>query len=212
MVSNSINSKTEEALYDANLLGRLDFSRSITKFSPPITAVDTGEPWLIVRPLQVGDYDRGFLQLLSQLTSVGTVSRHDFLSRFHRMKYSGDYFVTVIEDMRINQLIGSATLVIEHKFIHDCGLRARLEDVVVNNTYRGKQLGKLIVATVTLLAEYLGCYKMSLECKDSLVKFYTSIGYVLEPGNGNSMHIRYDGKFKSQQINFRNGTIPNQPS
>lgn len=59
------------------------------------------------------------------------------------MKYSGDYFVTVIEDTRINQLIGSATLVIEHKFIHDCGLRARLEDVVVNNTYRGKQLGKL---------------------------------------------------------------------
>lgn len=42
--------------------------------------------------------------------------------RFHRMKYSGDYFVTVIEDTRINQLIGSATLVIEHKFIHDCGL------------------------------------------------------------------------------------------
>lgn len=33
-----------------------------------------------------------------------------------------------------------------------------------------------IVATVTLLAEHLGCYKMSLECKDSLVKFYTSIG------------------------------------
>lgn len=54
--------------------------------------------------------------------------------------------------------------------------RAHLEDVVVNNTYRGKQLGKLIVATVTLLAEYLGCYKMTLECKDSLVKFYTSIG------------------------------------
>lgn len=48
-----------------------------------------------------------------------------------------------------------------------------------------------IVATVTLLAQHLGCYKMSLECKDSLVKFYTSLGYVLEAGNGNSMHIRY---------------------
>lgn len=38
------------------------------------------------------------------------------------MKCSGDYYVTVIEDTRINQLIGSATLVIEHKFIHNCGL------------------------------------------------------------------------------------------
>lgn len=37
------------------------------------------------------------------------------------MKATGDYFVTVIEDTRSNQIIGSATLVIEHKFIHDCG-------------------------------------------------------------------------------------------
>ncbi|XP_031624577.1 probable glucosamine 6-phosphate N-acetyltransferase [Contarinia nasturtii] len=181
----------EEALYDANLLAKLDFSRSITKFSPPINAVNTGEAWLKVRPLQVGDYDRGFLQLLSQLTGVGNVTRDEFLSRFHKMKCSGAYYVTVIEDTRINQIIGSATLVIEHKFIHSCGLRAHLEDVVVNNTYRGKQLGKLIVSTVTLLGEYLGCYKMTLECKDKLIQFYTSMGYVLEAGNGNSMHIRY---------------------
>lgn len=138
--------QVEEALYDASLLTKLDFSRSKTIFSPPITAVNTGETWIKVRPLQVGDYDRGFLQLLSQLTSVGNVSRDDFLSmyivvqiftillwiqiskydmknvgRFHKMKYSGDYYVTVIEDTRMNQLIGSATLVIEHKFIHGCG-------------------------------------------------------------------------------------------
>lgn len=35
-----------------------------------------------------------------------------------------------------------------------------------------------IVVTVTLLAEHLGCYKMTLECKDKLIKFYTSLGYV----------------------------------
>lgn len=79
------------------------------------------------------------------------------------MKRRGDYLVTVIEDTRINKLIGSATLVLEYKFIHDCGIvslvdsiyvilikflnsyfqRGHLEDVVVNDTYRGKQLGKL---------------------------------------------------------------------
>lgn len=66
-------------MYDANLLTKLDFSHSKAKFSPQITAVNTGENWLKVRPLQVGDYDRGFLQLLSQLTTVGNVSREDFL-------------------------------------------------------------------------------------------------------------------------------------
>jgi len=181
----------EQTLYDPGLLRHLDFKQSIAKFKPEINAIETGETWIRVRPLQDGDYERGFLRLLSQLTSVGNVTKAEFLNRFAKMKGSGDYYVTVIEDTQKNEIIGSATLVIEHKFIHECGLRARLEDVVVNDTYRGKQLGKLIVVTVTLLAQYLGCYKMSLECKDSLVKFYTSLGYTLEPGNGNSMHNRY---------------------
>lgn len=112
------------------------------------------------------------------------------------MKALGDYYVTVIEDTRSNTIIGAASLIIERKFIHSCGVRGRLEDVVVNNTYRGKQLGKLIVVTVTLLANYLGCYKMSLDCKDKLIPFYTTLGYILEPGNSNSMTIRYDGGSK----------------
>lgn len=112
------------------------------------------------------------------------------------MKAVGDYYVTVIEDTRVNQIIGAASLIVERKFIRGCALRARLEDVVVNNTYRGKQLGKLIVVTVTLLANHLGCYKMSLDCKDKLIPFYTSLGYVLEKGNSNSMTIRYSGDSK----------------
>lgn len=109
------------------------------------------------------------------------------------MKVLGDYYVTVIEDTRSKKIIGAASLIIERKFIRGCALRGRLEDVVVNETYRGKQLGKLIVLTVTLLADHLGCYKMSLDCKDKLIGFYTSLGYVLEPGNSNSMTIRCPG-------------------
>ncbi|XP_044570245.1 probable glucosamine 6-phosphate N-acetyltransferase isoform X4 [Drosophila ananassae] len=182
----------ETYLYDPSLLIKLDFHRSPAKFKPFISAANPGEPWMKVRPLKDTDYDRGFLQLLSQLTHVGNVSRTQFLTRFSQMKASGDYFVTVIEDTRKNEIIGAASLVIERKFIHNCAVRGRLEDVVVNDTYRGKQLGKLIVVTVSLLAEELGCYKMSLDCKDKLIKFYESLGYVLIPGNSNSMTIRYD--------------------
>ena len=122
------------------------------------------------------------------------------------MRASGDYYITVIEDLRNNKIIGSATLVIEKKFIHSCGERAKLEDVVVDDTYRGKQLGKLIVVTVTTLAEYLGCYKMSLECKDKLIPFYRSMGYVDEPGNSNSMSIRYANQSNLWQLAAR---LPN---
>lgn len=71
------------------------------------------------------------------------VIKYNISGQFACMKAAGQYYITVIEDTRINRLIGAASLVTEFKFIHECGLRGRLEDVVVNNTYRGKQLGKL---------------------------------------------------------------------
>lgn len=205
--------KNELSLYDPSLLYKLNFHRSPAKFDPFISAVAPGEPWLKVRPLQEGDYDRGFLQLLSQLTSVGDISRAQFLSRFAQMRASGDYFVTVIEDTRKNEIIGAASLVLEHKFIHNCAVRGRLEDVVVNNTYRGKQLGKLIVVTVTLLADALGCYKMTLDCKDKLIPFYNTLGYACEQGNANSMNIRFP-EVKSNYTSsiIRDATNPTDPS
>lgn len=181
-------------LYNPEVLKGLDWNSVHSKVTPFITNESPGEDYFLVRPLQLDDYDRGYLQLLSQLTTVGDISKSDFEAQFLKMQKAGCYFVTVIEDIRHSRIIGSATLVTELKFIHKCGERARLEDVVVNNTYRGKQLGKLIVLTVTLLARKLGCYKMSLDCKDPLIPFYKSLGYILEPGNANTMMLRYESK------------------
>ncbi|KAJ1529312.1 hypothetical protein ONE63_006105 [Megalurothrips usitatus] len=183
---------SEEPLYDPKILERLDFNKVRSKFNPPVSAVRPGEG-LRVRPLRRADFHRGFLQLLSQLTAVGDVSEEQFLKRFDAMQSCPNtYYVTVIEDTTNGQVIGSSTLVIEQKFIHGCAVRGRLEDVVVNNTYRGKQLGKLIIMTVTLLAEELNCYKMTLDCKDNLIPLYSSLGYFLEKGNSNYMQIRFD--------------------
>jgi len=194
--SEAMGAKAEQELhlYDPSLLLKIDFLRSPARFNPQITALAPGEPWLKVRPLKSGDYRRGFLQSLSQLTNVGEVSETQFLNRFAEMRAKGDYYVTVIEDLRSNKIIGSATLVIERKFIHSCGLRGHLEDVVVDDTYRGKQLGKLVIVTATLLGEVLGCYKMSLECKDKLIPFYRTMGYVDEKGNSNSMTLRFENQ------------------
>nr|CAD7412661.1 unnamed protein product [Timema poppensis] len=118
-------------------------------------------------------------------------SKHD--ERFSSMKACPDtYYVTVVEDTRTNEIVAAASLIIEQKFIHDCAVRGRLEDVVVNRELRGKQLGKLIVMTVTLLAKELNCYKMTLDCKDKLIPFYITLGYLNEPGNANSMTVRFD--------------------
>lgn len=65
-------------LYDALLLQKLDFDSLAGMFSPFITATEPGESWLVVRPLEIEDYDKGFVQLLSQLTAVGNINRIQF--------------------------------------------------------------------------------------------------------------------------------------
>lgn len=65
----------------------MDFKKCPATFRPEISAVNPGEPWMRVRPLQDGDYDRGFLQLLSQLTGVGDVPRADYLSKIQFVFY-----------------------------------------------------------------------------------------------------------------------------
>uniref|UniRef100_T1IRR5 Protein transport protein SEC23 n=1 Tax=Strigamia maritima TaxID=126957 RepID=T1IRR5_STRMM len=95
---------------------------------------------LFIRPLKSGDYDRGFIKLLNELTQVGDVSKQQFQERFNQMKAAKNYYVLVIEDRITERVIGAATLLVELKFIHSCALKGYLEDVVVAQSYRGKQL------------------------------------------------------------------------
>jgi len=132
----------------------------------------------LIRPLSRHDYDLGFIDLLRQLTECGTITREQFGKRFDEMKQCPDtYFVLVLEDSQSMSIVGTATLLCEKKFIRQLGLRARIEDVVVDQKCRGQQLGKLLVELLSELSRLTGCYKISLECKDHLVKFYKQCGY-----------------------------------
>uniref|UniRef100_A0A0N5B097 Glucosamine 6-phosphate N-acetyltransferase n=1 Tax=Syphacia muris TaxID=451379 RepID=A0A0N5B097_9BILA len=149
---------------------------------------------LFIRPLHIDDRNKGYLELLKQLTVVGQVSEVDFVERFYAMSRSDptSYYVIVIEDTETKCVVGTITLVIELKFIHSAGIRGRVEDLVVDSSLRGKHLGKILSMYVVELARLLGVYKLSLECKDSLIKYYQKFGYIKDPGN-NFMLQRFDG-------------------
>jgi len=188
----SVETKTDKtAIYDAELLMDVDLSKSVeAKFSPELTVENPGEG-LLLRPLQLGDYDAGFPQLLGQLTKVGDISREQWEERFFQMKAKqGTYIITVVEDTTTHQVVGASTLVVEQKFIHSCSSVGRVEDVVVSDQYRGRQLGKLVVVIASLLAQKFGCYKVTLNCNDKMVKFYNGLGFRCEDGDANFMVIR----------------------
>ncbi|XP_033019190.1 glucosamine 6-phosphate N-acetyltransferase isoform X1 [Lacerta agilis] len=169
-------------LYDPHLLRELDWSQNTVTFSPAISPAEPGSG-LVLRPLCIADINKGFLKVLGQLTETGIVSPEEFIKTFEHMKSSGDYYITVVEDTILGEIVATATLVIEHKFTHSCAKRGRIEDVVVTEECRGKQLGKLLMSTLTLLSKRLNCYKITLECQPKNVAFYEKFGYSVSEEN-----------------------------
>jgi hypothetical protein len=99
---------------------------------------------VVLRPLQAEDYHKGFLVLLGQLAVVGSVSFDQFKKRFEEQQNVSPqtYFTVVIEDTNKSKIIATATLIVEMKYTHGCSKVGHIEDVVVDETYRGYKLGK----------------------------------------------------------------------
>lgn len=154
---------------------------SLTKWSELSNFLQ--EKNLIARPLSIDDYDEGYMNLLTGLTRVGTVSREDYVHRFETMKRSNEIFdhyaIVVIVDKQTNKVVATSTLFLELKFIRQCAIRGRLEDVAVLESHRGHNIGKTIVQIIVELArEVYNCYKLTLDCMtDDLKKFYAQNGF-----------------------------------
>ncbi|BDA44726.1 Glucosamine 6-phosphate N-acetyltransferase [Coccomyxa sp. Obi] len=130
----------------------------------------------VVRDLEKGDFSKGFPGILGQLTTVGEVSQEILLDRFEEINSSPDYKVIVIEDPKSNKIIATASLLIERKFIRSCGKAGHIEDVVVDQTYRGKHLGQRVIEALLVAAKEAGCYKVILDCAEANAAFYEKCG------------------------------------
>ena len=87
----------EDSLYSEEVLCDLNFTdlESYKKYG--ISCVSPGDG-LKMRPLEKGDFDKGYIILLSQLTKVGEVDREKYEKQFDSMKKCpGTYYTTVIE-------------------------------------------------------------------------------------------------------------------
>lgn len=131
---------------------------------------------VILRPLSIDDYDFGYMELLSELTEVGNIQQYEFQDQFSRMMATDAYRIIVLEDVFTGKVIGTATLLIEMKFIHGCGKVGHVEDVIVSSEHRGKQYGLKLVQHLIDLAGKEGCYKVMLDCAEKNVKFYEKSG------------------------------------
>ena len=139
------------------------------------------------RVLQKPDYNKGFLQLLSQLSTVGPVSQEKFDKLFDKRESNPNVHTFVYE--KNGKIACSATLLVEDKYLHECSPAGHIEVVVVDKNERKTGLGKKLICHLIEEAKKNGCYKVILDCEDKNVKFYERCG-LKKHGNEMSYYIK----------------------
>ena len=142
-------------------------------------------PKIIIREIEEDDLKNGFLETLDFLRNTGDLDKNKANEILKKIKQNPDHIIYVAIDNK--KIVGSTTLLIEQKFIHDGGLVGHIEDVVVRKDYEGKGIGIKLVTSMLERAKEKNCYKTILDCKDDVKQFYERIGFKRE-SNG----MRYD--------------------
>ena len=142
-------------------------------------------PEIIIREIEEDDLKNGFLETLDFLRNTGDLDKNKANEILKKIKQNTNHIIYVAIDNK--KIVGSTTLLIEQKFIHDGGLVGHIEDVVVRKDYERRGIGIKLVTSLLERAKGKNCYKTILDCKDDVKQFYERIGFKRE-SNG----MRYD--------------------
>ena len=129
----------------------------------------------IIRELKKEDIWNGFLKSLDSLKLASDIDRTKAEVIFEKINSNPDYIVAVAEIE--GKIVGSTTLFIESKFIHDGGLVGHIEDVVVNKDFQGQKIGEKIMKYLLKISKNRGCYKTILNCTEDVKPFYEKLGF-----------------------------------
>ena len=141
-----------------------------------------------IRELRKSDFANGFFETLSNLSQVGQISQDTeeaakILDSIEENNISKIY-VAVGNN---GQIIGSITLLVEQKFIHNGGKVGHIEDVVTRKEYSGKGIGSALVQKCIEAAKEKKCYKVVLDCSLDNIAFYEKAGF-----QKHEVSMRYD--------------------
>ena len=132
-----------------------------------------GEP--IIRELKEEDLWNGFLTSLDSLSEASNIDKNKAKRVFEKINTNPDYIIAVAEID--GKIVGSTTLLIESKFIHNGGLVGHIEDVVVDKNHQGQKIGEKIMKFLLEISKNRGCYKTILDCTDDVKPFYEKLGF-----------------------------------
>ncbi|MFQ6025100.1 MAG: GNAT family N-acetyltransferase [Nitrosopumilaceae archaeon] len=138
-----------------------------------------------IRKIEEADLSNGFLESLDSLRKASDLDAKKAKEIFNHIKSKSDHeiYVAVLG----SQVVGSATIFIEQKFIHDGGKVGHIEDVAVRKEHQRKGVGEKLIEALLDYAKKKGCYKTILGSADDVMPFYEKLGF-----KRHSNEMRYD--------------------
>ena len=116
--------------------------------------------------------DENYLQWIfkcyRQLTDAPEISWCDFRHIVTHLPPLHEIYVYLLED----KPVALVTLIVEQKLIHSGSRVGHIEDLVVDEAYRGQGIAKRLIEYCLRQSTILDCYKVILDCKSELVDFY----------------------------------------
>ena len=119
---------------------------------------------------------------------------YKLINEFRKTHFSYDNFcnfidqkntqVWIIEDE--DEIIGTGTLLFEQKLIHNFGIVAHIEDVVISKNFRRQNYGKILIENLIKKAKEKTCYKVILNCDAKIEDFYNKCNFKC-----NGIHMSY---------------------
>lgn len=112
---------------------------------------------------------------------------YSIFTKFDKLIMSYKKLKNIFENLPTNQyilfylvddnIVGAITLIIEQKLIHNGKCVGHIEDFVILEEYRKKDIGNLLYNYVKILCEQNKCYKMILDCDQLLENYYIKKGF-----------------------------------
>jgi glucosamine-phosphate N-acetyltransferase len=133
---------------------------------------------IIIREIEEEDVDRGFLEVLDNLRLASDLDNSSAKVILKKIIQDPNHMIHVAVNDDV--IVGTTTLLIEQKFIHNGGLVGHIEDVVVRKDCEGTGIGIKLVLSLLDYAKKKQCYKTILDCNDSVKPFYEKIGFKYE--------------------------------
>jgi glucosamine-phosphate N-acetyltransferase len=130
-------------------------------------------PPIIIRQMYATDLRRGFLACMASLRPCELTDEEAIEVFRQRMRQKIYTYVALMD----NRVVGTATLLIEPKFLHSGGIVGHIEDVAVHQAYMQHGVGALLVRHLLEECKKAGCYKVILDCAEKVVAFYEKLGF-----------------------------------